>query len=384
MDWLDEQADKLKNRFQSLKGSLGLYILFGALTALSGVLMVNALAVGWERLLLGEDTVLRIWEFMLWKEPIDIPDALSMPFFFLKAVRYGSIFLFSTLAVAGIASNFYRKKIQQPILILRSGIDAIKKDDLGKPVFYQSGDEFEAIFQGFEEMRQHLIESRRQILLVHEEQRKVNAVFSHDLRTPLSVIQNNVELIETFFGTGEMDAEMLKKSLGKIKHSATRLETFSETMREIQKVDEINLVKEYQPLKRALKEVASIGESLAKEKFLLQADGDFDRRAGYDLQVVLETAENLISNAIRFADETVRVTLQVQPGYLYLFVQDDGPGFTKEALTEATGAYYSGDKSNHFGLGLTVSAALAKKHGGTLRLSNSVNGGAIVTAVFAL
>lgn len=383
MDWLDEVVEKIKNRRQTLQWSLVLYIVAGILLVIAGSSFVNIFCIGWERFLLEEKNVLTPIQFYLWHEPATITTSLTSTVFFLQSLRISSWVILSIVAVFMVAKLFYHRKIQQPVLILQIGIDAIKKDDLRKQIFYQSGDEFEDIAQGFEEMRCHLIESHRHILQLHDEQRKINAAFSHDLRTPLAVIQNNAELIDTFYATGEMSEEILQKSMKKIKNNVQRLTSFSKTMQEIQKVDEINLVKEYQFLEKIISALKMTADSLAPKKVSLIIDESFTGKASYDLQIITEVAENLLNNACRFSKKKVQVTLQKQQHFLYLFVQDDGPGFTKTALNKATGAYYSSDKKNHFGLGLTISEAMVHKHGGIIRLSNSINGGAIVTAIFA-
>lgn len=386
MDWLDEKIDNLRNRPQSLQLSLAFYLIIGSLLVVVLYLLTISACISWERLLLGEDDYLFTWQFFAWqgppatKLPYDLNDTIMM----IRYIRRFSLVLYAVAAIFGVTFAFYRNRIRQPLLILKSGIQSIKEGDLSKPFYYKGGDEFEEVTEGLEEMRQHLIHSQNEIQDLNVEQRKVNAAFSHDIRTPLSVIQNNAELIETFQGTGQLDEEHLLKALGKIKNNVVRLADFSQTMQEIQKIDEINLAREYQSLEKFTEEVRAIGNTLAKGIFQLQLEGDFEKKVRYDLQIMMEVAENLLSNASRYAEHSIKVTLQHQDQFLYLFVQDDGGGFSRDELREATQPYFSGDKKHHFGLGLTICDALTRKHGGMLRLGNSVNGGAIVTAIFTL
>lgn len=98
----------------------------------------------------------------------------------------------------------------------------------------------------------------------------------------------------------------------------------------------------------------------------------------------MEVIENLVSNALRFKKNQIELTLQLQDNFLFLFVKDDGPGFSKKELYEAIAPYYSREKGDHFGLGLTIASTLVKKHDGVLKLANGAEGGAIVSAIFAL
>ena len=119
-----------------------------------------------------------------------------------------------------------------------------------------------------------------------------------------------------------------------------------------------------------------------------------------DLPMVLEVAENLVSNAARYARDRVTVCVSVaaagcevpnvtgetagQAGRcLVLLVEDDGPGFTSQALGRACDAFFSESKgAEHFGLGLSIARLLCKKHGGSLEIGNSPVGGGCVTAMF--
>lgn len=94
-----------------------------------------------------------------------------------------------------------------------------------------------------------------------------------------------------------------------------------------------------------------------------------------------QICENILSNAARYVKEVVTLTLEQKQEYLIITVEDDGTGFTKKDLANASLAYYRGEKTqtdavSHFGLGLYISSILAEKLGGGLQLSNGASGGA--------
>lgn len=103
-----------------------------------------------------------------------------------------------------------------------------------------------------------------------------------------------------------------------------------------------------------------------------------------DKEVILEVAENLLSNALRYAGETVEITASVTETELSLRVRDDGCGFGEDIgeLTKAFHRQNIRDSLKHAGLGMYISRLYCEKHGGRLLLENDERGGASVTAVF--
>ena len=94
-----------------------------------------------------------------------------------------------------------------------------------------------------------------------------------------------------------------------------------------------------------------------------------------DHGVFLNVAENLIGNAVRFAQTKIRITLAVEKDSLLLSVIDDGPGFPVELIKNGPQPFGRAEvSSKHFGMGLYSSGLLCRKHGGTLRLENGPDG----------
>lgn len=102
-----------------------------------------------------------------------------------------------------------------------------------------------------------------------------------------------------------------------------------------------------------------------------------------DAAIVMRVYENLLANAVRFAKKKIMVSAELQDGYLYLNVSDDGAGFAEKDLENATKPFYKTVRetdNEHFGMGLNICKILCEKHGGYIRLNN--RNGAVVTAAF--
>ena len=96
--------------------------------------------------------------------------------------------------------------------------------------------------------------------------------------------------------------------------------------------------------------------------------------------------DNLAANAARYAKTRVAATFRRLGDTLVLTVEDDGPGFTPEALkraAEPTSAPRPPPADGeHFGLGLYICRTLAERHGGALTVNNAPEGGGRVRAAF--
>ena len=104
-----------------------------------------------------------------------------------------------------------------------------------------------------------------------------------------------------------------------------------------------------------------------------------------DVNSFMEVAENIVANALRFAKDNIRVSIQKNRNDLELIVIDDGKGFSEQDIIKACKPYYHEDLDNseeHYGLGLYICKIICEKHGGTIVLSNTESGGARVQATF--
>ncbi|MGG5316193.1 hypothetical protein IGI49_000887 [Enterococcus sp. AZ071] len=383
MDWLEDQLDKLKIGAFGLKGSLFMIMTIGLILALLAWVFTVSIIVSWERLIIMDQQRLSTWEYLTWQPPLTVlkQNIVIQRFEF---VRWGSLAGYLVLYCRLAAAFFVENQVMQPIIAISDGVEQIKSGEFGHPIYAINKDEFQSLTEQINEMRIQLKDSQERIHQLHIEQKKINSAFSHDLRTPLTVIQNNVELIETYYPTGQMADDLLYKSLGKIQSNIQRLDAFSETMKSIQKIDDFEVHMSRNPLSDLVENIRDLLKTFGLEDSALRLSGNFSVLAAYDLYLIMEVFENLLTNAMRYKKQCIEVTLEYQNPYIFLFVKDDGNGFSKGELTSATLPYFSKSKDNHFGLGLTIASSLTEKHGGVLKLANGAENGAIVSAVFQL
>ncbi len=306
----------------------------------------------------------------------------------------------------GMASLlFYRFKLEIPIAVLQNGTERIRAHDLAFTIPEVSGDELGQICGAFETMRVELLRSNQELWRQAEERKRLNAAFSHDLRNPLTVLKGTVKLMKQ--GTADEHA------LERMEIYVQRLEQYVEAMSSIQRLEQIPVRKIRVKLPLLCDEVEETARLLAaanlkrgeqEQNFgevfrvpdILVDTGDNSvdgsrQSVELDHGLFLTVAENLIGNAVRYANNRISIRLSVCEDrqymddgrkHLIMTVADDGSGYPVKLITEGPKPFGKIEEdASHFGMGLYTSSMLCTKHGGMLVLTNEANGGAKATAV---
>ncbi len=293
------------------------------------------------------------------------------------------------LAVAG--RLFYRRRLAGPINAMGEAAERIAASDLDFRVPPQRADELGRLCARFEDMRAELERSERELWLAAENRRRVNAAFAHDLRTPLTVVRGQAELIGRLAADGAV-----REAAAAITRQAERLSAYADSMRDLDTLDATTVSPAPLDLRAWFAQAAADAREVARAAGveLAVASEGLPERAEADAAALARVADNLVANAARHARATVRLSASWSDGTLTLTVADDGPGFSEAALAHAAEPFWSEARrdaardgaptdGSHLGLGLYVCALLAERHGGELRMANAPEGGAVAAARFS-
>ena len=291
--------------------------------------------------------------------------------------------LFAMLA----GRRFYRNRLKASIALLTESAKKIGANDLDFTISYPREDEMGELCAAFEIMRSELEQNSRDAWRVAEERKRLSAAFSHDLRTPLTVLKGRAQMLEQYVRRGELTQERSSSAAQKISAQVERLERYTESMSGLQKLED--LVPE--PVETSL---APFLSSLREEAEMLCAERGKelvwtlrleDAALLLDPRMVSQVFDNLLENGLRYAYREVEVSFLRSGDKLLLTITDDGPGFSDEERAVACEPFYRGGKAEsggHFGLGLHICKLLCEKQGGGLRLQNAPGGGAMAQAFF--
>lgn len=273
-----------------------------------------------------------------------------------------------------IITLIWAKKLAKELNPLLEASEEIGKQNLDFQVKKSNIQEFNVILESLEKMKVGLSESLRTNWREEEKKRNQISALSHDIKTPLSIIKGNSELL------GETNlTEEQQTYLNYIRKNTSRIDKYIQTLMLVNKSNQANELNFTQI--RAKEFVENI-EKLAKEftstyKLNLLEDINYDD----DFLIVdLKNFERAFLNILSNAEEqspkssTIKLIICSKTDKLQISILDQGHGFTGEDLLYATDQFYQGDKSRHskenYGIGLFVAEQIINMHGGSLILEN--------------
>ena len=278
------------------------------------------------------------------------------------------------------------KRKMKPVM---NAVERIKNQDLEYEVSYSGVKEIDDCLSSIDEMRNALKASLERQWKTEQEKNRQMSALAHDIKTPLTVIRGNAELLSEM----EMTEEQ-KKYMDYIASSALQIQTYVQTLIEVTKS-----VDGYQYRFEKIRTEDILGDI---KKQTLGLSEVFNLKINWKEHYISETVSivydqvvravmNIIKNAAEHTpkDGTINIDINEKRGMLIFTVEDTGRGFTKEALLHGTEQFFMDDTSRsggvHYGIGLFSAKTIAGKHGGKILLTNSKKtGGAKVEICFPL
>lgn len=228
--------------------------------------------------------------------------------------------------------------------------------------------EFSATLHAMQTMGRELTDSLQSQWRMEQQRAEQIAALTHDLKTPLSIIQGNADLLaeDALSADQQTQVEAILRGTDRAQQYLAALRTACAPSAAGETFSSHILVSTLAETARALCAPAGV-------QFVLDEQWQGTLCAAQcDL---LRAAENLLDNAVRYTPRGGTVTLLVtkEKQDFILRVTDTGPGFTPEALAKAGEMLYTDaarSDAAHQGLGLYFARKVAQSHGGVLVLSN--------------
>ena len=262
----------------------------------------------------------------------------------------------------------------------------IADNELDFHVSYENKDEMGTLCKEFEMMRSALADNNRKMWRMIDDEKVLRNAIAHDIRSPLSILRGYQEMLLEFISAESIKTEDVIDILQTGMYQIDRIEHFTENMRKISHLEQRELQCSEIVLSELAKKIETEAVMLSKkESKLCKVESVQEQNVvKVDEELVMEVTDNLLENAVRYAQNSIALQIRKKNGFLIISVEDDGIGFvdTEEKVTEPFYHKNPQDDLKHFGLGMYISRIFCEKHGGNLKIYNARQGGAHVEALF--
>ncbi|SFD23733.1 sensor histidine kinase [Clostridium uliginosum] len=212
---------------------------------------------------------------------------------------------------------------------------------------------------------------------------------SHELRTPIAVIQGYANLLDRW---GKDDRDALEKSIYAIKLEATNMANLIEKLLFLAKGDsgtELIEKKEFY-LNKLIDEVVK-ETRIIEQNQIISSDKNDTIRVFADYKMIKQMLRIFIDNSMKFTQEhgKIDISSEVQNKIVKITVSDTGIGIPKDEIENIFNRFYIVDKSRSkekggTGLGLSIAKWISDMHQGSINVESEEGKGTKVTVTLNL
>lgn len=290
--------------------------------------------------------------------------------------KKNSLFISTLLALlGGVATYFISGRALKPLADFSNKIEEVEAQNMSN--FRLEENEVKELNQlstSYNKMLERLSSA-------FEVQRQFTANAAHELRTPLAVMQAELDLYNSI--DHPTNDESAKETIKMVTEQNERLSKMVKTlldMSELQTVSRDDKIL----LDALVEEVLADLEPLAKEKNIKLVDESKEvTMQGSDI-LIYRLVYNLVENAIKYNKPNGTVTVKVSElnKHIYLSVTDTGNGIPQELRERVFEPFFRLDKSRSralggVGLGLALVHEIVKVHDGSITIKDNPEGGTI-------
>lgn len=299
-----------------------------------------------------------------------------------KADYKKSSLLFSTLLslLGGVITFFISGHALKPLCDFSKKIEEVQAQNLSDSRIEENKfSELNQLSVSYNKMLERLSEAFKL-------QRQFTANAAHELRTPLAVMQLQIDLYNS--SKHPNNDTSAQQTISMITEQTERLSKMVRTLLDMSELQTIARDEEI-AIAALVEEVLADLEPLAQEKGInLIEKCDNVLLMGSDI-LIYRLVYNLVENAIKynFSSGTVTVTATQQNSQLHLTVEDTGNGIPEELKERIFEPFFRLDKSRSrelggVGLGLALVREIVRVHNGSILVKNNANSGTTFEVIF--
>lgn len=307
------------------------------------------------------------------QEKIDVYRVVSMAEVQNSVRRLAGYMLAITFCVAGITMLILfiiLRHILQPLQELNETTKRLAEGNYDQRVIVRRKDEIGQLEESFNKMAEAVETSTRSL----EESERRKTLFmgnlTHELKTPMTAISGYAQtLLSTKISRENQEAALLY-----IYEECGRLERLSKKMMKLLELDQDeSLIFVDTPVSRLFEAAAKSCEVILKEKQMTLECIEHGEHFSMELDLMTDVLINLIDNGIKASDSGGKIILRAYDNCIE--VQDFGQGIPAEEQEKIMEPFYMVDKSRSrksggAGLGLALTAMIAKRHNISIQIDS--------------
>lgn len=285
----------------------------------------------------------------------------------IGALVFGSIFLLASAVAWVVAGGVLR-----PLRMLGDTARSITETDLSRRITVQGDDEIAELARTFNAMLDRLEAG-------FANQRRFVDDAGHELRTPITVIRGNLELMSD-------DPEEKAETLRLVHRELDSMSRIVEDLLALAKAEQPDFIRSHPiDLPEFIGDLAAKAEALGDRPLTVEPAEPIVFIG--DAQRLDQAVMNLIRNAYEHTPPDAKVTLRglADGGRLRIAVADTGPGIPESEQSAVFERFARGAVGRRTttgaGLGLPIVAAIARGHGGSLELDSAAGTGSTFTII---
>jgi two-component system sensor histidine kinase BaeS len=280
----------------------------------------------------------------------------------ISALLLGSVAILSSIILA--------RRLTRPISRLARAADSISQGNLHERLEITGSDELATLSLSFNQMAQTL--EKQNVL-----RKKINANFAHEMRTPLAIIQGQLEgMLDGLIPNERRVLESLLEENLRLARIVANVEELVQAEASALTLKRIRL-----PLKPLLESIAQrFFEAGGKKNISFSVECGDEVRVNADPERLTQVLINLITNAVKAINSggTIRLNGAVERDGCRIEVTDTGRGIVEADLPLIFERFYR-KESDGLGLGLPIVRELVDAHGGTIEVASRHGEGSTFT-----
>jgi signal transduction histidine kinase len=300
---------------------------------------------------------------------LDVPGAppLERPSYIFPFIFLGFVLL--VFAVGWGARSL--RRMFTPLDELFRASERVANGDYSVRVQEKGPPEVHSLMRSFNSMAERL-------QINDQQRRNMLADISHELRTPITVIQGNVEgILDGLYPADEARLKSIIEETQILSRLVDDLRTLA-----LAESGALRLKREPTNLVGLIRDAISGFEAQAKEKDLkVQMSLEDGEDANIDPQRIREVLTNLLSNALRYTPREGNVNVRLteanvgEERIVTISVNDSGPGIDPQILPHVFERFYKSSDSGGMGLGLSIAKYLVEAHNGKIWAESEIGKG---------